>query len=95
MIKMIISIYVDLKQVTEISTLSRSTIDREMKKGTFPRKIHISPRRVRWLRSEIEAWQRSREKLRYGGATDLSTIPPASWIPEGIYVSEVEPESSG
>jgi prophage regulatory protein len=88
-------IYLDLKQVIEISTLSRSTIDREMKKGTFPQKIYISARRVRWLRSEIEDWQRSRESLRYGRATDRSTVSPASWITLKIDSSDIKPERYG
>jgi predicted DNA-binding transcriptional regulator AlpA len=89
------SIYVDLKEVIVMTTLSRSTIDRQMKKGIFPKKIYVSPRCVRWLRSEVEDWQQSRKLARDGGATDKSTVKYASYIPNGIDTSEVKLESSG
>jgi prophage regulatory protein len=33
-----------------------SHIDQLEKKGLFPRRIHLGPRRVVWLESEIDAW---------------------------------------
>ena len=36
--------------------LSRSSIYRKMRNGTFPEPIKIGARAVRWPESEIEAW---------------------------------------
>ena len=40
--------------------LGRSTIYDWMGKGHFPRPIHLGPRAVGWLTSEIEQWVLSR-----------------------------------
>jgi prophage regulatory protein len=36
--------------------LSRSTVWRLMRNGTFPRSIKISPGRIAWLEADIEAY---------------------------------------
>ncbi len=43
-------------QVVEVTSLSRKEIDRREKAGAFPRRIRISPGRVAWVQSEVEAW---------------------------------------
>jgi prophage regulatory protein len=43
--------------VVEITGLPTSTIYQMMKKGTFPRPVHISPRVVAWRSGEIATWQ--------------------------------------
>lgn len=43
-------------EVKQITNLSASSIDRKEKEGTFPKRLAISPRRVVWVGSEIEAW---------------------------------------
>ncbi len=48
------------KQVTEITTLSRSTIYMQIKAGEFPRPIRLGPRRSGWLESDIEEWIQGR-----------------------------------
>ena len=40
--------------------LSRATIYRRVASGDFPRPIQLSPRRVAWRESWIEAWKASR-----------------------------------
>jgi prophage regulatory protein len=42
-----------LETVKEMTTLSVSTIYREMKKGQFPKQIKITERSTRWVESEI------------------------------------------
>ena len=44
-----------------LSDLSRVTRWRLEKAGQFPRRRRISPNRIGWLLSEIQAWQRQRE----------------------------------
>lgn len=46
-------------QVQLATGLSRSTIWRKERDGTFPRRRRISTNGVGWLESEVEAWVRS------------------------------------
>jgi len=45
------------KQLMTLVPLSRSTIWRMEKKGTFPRSTYISPNKRLWFQDEIAAWQ--------------------------------------
>jgi prophage regulatory protein len=56
-----------LPKVKALTGKSRSGIYSGMLDGSFPSSIHISPRSVGWLQSEIELWieervQQEREK---------------------------------
>lgn len=42
--------------VQERTTLSRSSILRLVNLGSFPKPIRISPNRVSWLESSVDAW---------------------------------------
>ncbi len=42
-----------LQQVMTMTTLSRTVIYREMRKGTFPHPITVGAGSSRWLRSEV------------------------------------------
>lgn len=44
----------------EVTSLSRVTRWRMERKGTFPRRRQISPNRIGWLASEIQAWVEAR-----------------------------------
>jgi len=44
------------KAVETMTGLARSTIYERMARGGFPRPIHLGPRSVGWLASEIEDW---------------------------------------
>lgn len=52
--------YADLKRVLDLTSLSRSTIYREIASGRFPSPHKLSLGRVGWLCSEIEAWMAAR-----------------------------------
>lgn len=43
-----------------ISGLRRATIYKKMTSGEFPRQVHMSPRAVGWIESEVEAWRQAR-----------------------------------
>ena len=43
---------------------SRATYWRMWRKGEFPKPIQISPGRVGWLKSEIDAWKAERASRR-------------------------------
>ncbi len=48
--------FIKLKEVMEITSLSRSSIYRLMDSGEFPRQIPITPRSVVWAKTHIEEW---------------------------------------
>ena len=43
-------------EVEAITTLSRATIKRKMREGSFPRSVQLSKRRVGWERSAVDEW---------------------------------------
>ena len=49
-----------IRQVEEITGLSRSSIYRLMQDGEFPRPVKVGPAAVRWRVSAITAWLESR-----------------------------------
>ena len=50
-----------IKQITAETGISRSTIYRLLRNGTFPTPIRLGKRGMRWLESEIKAWLRKRK----------------------------------
>lgn len=52
----VISKLFPLPAVIEISTLSRASVYRRVKAGTFPKPIKIGERRVAWRSEDIHTW---------------------------------------
>ena len=52
--------FLTIKEVSKLIGLSVSTINRLIKKGDIPLKIKISPRRMVFMKKEIEEWINSR-----------------------------------
>ena len=50
-----------LPEVMDRTALSRSSIYLGMKKGTFPKPVHIGERAVAWRESDIQRWIDERE----------------------------------
>ena len=48
--------FLTIKEVSKLIGLSVSTINRLVKKGDFPSKVKISPRRMVFMKKEIEKW---------------------------------------
>tara|TARA_A100001388_G_scaffold145509_1_gene107970 strand:- start:276 stop:464 length:189 start_codon:yes stop_codon:yes gene_type:complete len=48
--------FLTIKEVSELLGISVSTINRLIKNGDFPPKIKISPRRMVFMRKQIEEW---------------------------------------
>jgi prophage regulatory protein len=48
--------FMKLKDVSEMTSLSKSSIYRLMADGDFPSQIPLGARSVVWVRSEIEEW---------------------------------------
>ena len=48
--------FLTIKEVSKLIGISVSTINRLIKKGDFPPKIKISPRRIVFMKHQIEEW---------------------------------------
>ena len=48
--------FLTIKEVSNLIGLSVLTINRLVKKGDFPLKVKISPRRMVFMKKEIEVW---------------------------------------
>lgn len=53
-----------LKDVIAMTSLSKASIYRQLKEGTFPAPVRLGPRAVSWILSEIEEWIESKKSLR-------------------------------
>ena len=52
--------FLRLPEVIQISGYRRSSIYEMIKAGNFPAPVHLGPRAVAWLESEVEAWMQER-----------------------------------
>jgi prophage regulatory protein len=48
------------KEITAITSLHRTTIERMEKAGLFPKRFRLGARSVGWLKHDIDAWIESR-----------------------------------
>ena len=48
--------FLRLKQVIEVTTLSKSSIYKRMSNGDFPKQISIGPQQVVWVKKDIDDW---------------------------------------
>ena len=48
--------FLNIKEVSELLGISVSTINRLIKRGEFPKKVKISPRRIVFLKYQIDEW---------------------------------------
>ena len=54
--------FLSIKEVSELLRISVSTINRLIKRGEFPPKIKISPRRIVFMKNDINKWIKKIEK---------------------------------
>lgn len=59
------------REVLKASGLSRTTLWRYERAGSFPRRLKLGPNRVGWRADEVEAWIESRPR-------GLGAIPDAA-----------------
>lgn len=57
-------------EVIERTGLSRTTIWRREKGGSFPKRVRLGDNSVAWREEEIEDWIESRPRVRVGGNGD-------------------------
>ena len=48
--------FLTIKEVSKLIGISVSTINRLVKKREFPSKIKLSPRRILFMKNQIEEW---------------------------------------
>ena len=66
--------YYYLRQDLEsLFQISRATIYRWVKEGSFPQPIHLGANMVRWKVSDIEAWVIAREATNFRGDSDAQS----------------------
>ena len=54
--------FLTIKEVSNLLGISVSTINRLIKKGEFPSKIKLSPRRKVFMKFEIEEWVKEKRE---------------------------------
>lgn len=58
--------FISIREVLNRTSLSKTEIYRRIRAGKFPRAAPLSPARVAWLESEVEAWMDARVADRGG-----------------------------
>ena len=53
--------FLSIKEVSELLGISISTINRLIKNGDFPQKIKISPRRIFFIKRDVDEWIKSKK----------------------------------
>ena len=48
--------FLGMREVLALLSVSRSTLNRWIREGAFPRPVKLGKRAVRWRRSDIEGW---------------------------------------
>ncbi|MDN3652315.1 AlpA family phage regulatory protein [Thalassotalea ponticola] len=51
--------YISVKELIELTSLSRATIYRRRKESDFPKAYQLGPKRIGWRLSEVEEWRAS------------------------------------
>ena len=52
--------FIRLRELTNLVSLSASTLRRQEAKGAFPKRIQLSPHAVAWRLAEVLAWAHGR-----------------------------------
>ena len=55
--------FLRLPKVKQVTGFGRSQIYLLIKQGKFPKQIHIGPKSVAWLDSEVSEWMKERIRL--------------------------------
>ena len=59
--------FLKLKEVMEMTAMSRSNVYKMMSEGRFPQSVSLGPRAVAWVESEVQDWILERIAQRDGG----------------------------
>ena len=64
--------FLRLPKVKQLTGFGRSQIYHLIKQGKFPKQIHIGPKSVAWLDSEVSEWMKERIRLSRKNDTPVS-----------------------
>lgn len=64
--------YIDLKEVSHLSGLTKTPLYERIKSGDFPAPVPLSKNCVRWRSDEIAAWMHKQSENRDSGKEDRS-----------------------
>jgi prophage regulatory protein len=67
--------FLSVKEALTRVSLSKTHIYYLMARGAFPRPVHLGPKRVAFLESEIEAWMEERIRAREITAAKFKELP--------------------
>jgi prophage regulatory protein len=70
--------FLRIRQVMQLTGLSRMTIYRLELAGRFPKRRQLSKNSVAWLESEVEGWADSRPVARLRGTPHTAAAPGPS-----------------
>ena len=59
--------FLKLKEVMEMTAMSRSNVYKMMSEGRFPQSVSLGSRAVAWVESEVQDWILERIAQRDGG----------------------------
>lgn len=59
-----VGVVLSMKEVVERLGMSRSTVNRMVEEGTFPRPMKLGARKIGWRAATISEWLEGREALR-------------------------------
>lgn len=59
--------FLKLKEVMEMTAMSRSNVYKMMSEGRFPQSVSLGARAVAWVESEVQDWILERIAQRDGG----------------------------
>ncbi|MZI94852.1 AlpA family phage regulatory protein [Vibrio sp. CAIM 722] len=65
--------FMRLKEVMEMTAMSRSNVYKMMSEGRFPQSVSLGARAVAWVESEVQDWILERIALRDGGVETQAT----------------------
>ena len=65
-----------IQEVSKFVGISISTINRLVKEGDFPKKVKITPRRIVFMKNDIEDWIKSKKKQLYSKKTKGHVFAP-------------------
>ena len=64
--------YIDLKEVSHLTGLTKTPLYARIKSGDFPASIPLARNCVRWRSDEVAAWMERQSENRHAGKEDRS-----------------------
>jgi prophage regulatory protein len=61
---------ISVKDVCQLTTLSRAFISKVRRNGNFPAPVHLGEKRIGFVRTEVEAWLEARIAARPANDND-------------------------